>query len=369
MSRIRSLVIPLVLLIGFPVARADDAVESKKSFLPDTGQTLRYTPTYGEDADYIGDEPNFTENNDGTVTDRVTGLTWQKTDGGEMTWEQAQAYARSCQLAGHSDWRLPTSIELFSIMNHGKHGPAMDTGFFPKTDARYWWSDAVSVDDPSKVWVVNSGGGIGAHRKSETYSAGGDRPIHVRCVRGDSTLGAGPVLVDNADGTVTDKRTGLIWQQIGREQPLSWDQAVGYCDRLELAGRDDWRLPNIKELRSLSDDRRSNPSLDPAFFPSSTSDFYWSSTSQGNRPERAWYVDLTTGLVTYADKTERFRLLAVTDDRSTAGTRDKSNIRPPDEARQPPPTGRRRPEAGQAGGGQGRPNDRGDRPRRTVQRP
>lgn len=368
-TRQRLVSLPIMLLILLHHADANDATKPQATLFPDTGQTLRYTPTYGEDADYIGDEPSFVVNNDGTVTDKLTNLTWQQTDGGEMTWEQAQAYAKACRIGGHADWRLPTSIELFGIMNHGKHGPAMDTRFFPRSDARYWWSDAARADDRSKVWVVNTGGGIGAHAKSETYSAGGDRPIHVRCVRGNATLGAGPVLVDNGDGTVSDQRTGLLWQKIQVDQTMTWEEAIGFCEGLTLGGRDDWRLPNIKELRSLSDDRIANPSLDTAFFPKAASDFYWSSTTLGNRPERAWYVDFTTGLVTYSDKVERLLVLAVTDNRSTPGTRDKSNIQPPPETRQPPPENRRRPEAQPPGGGRGKPNDRANRPRRNGERP
>ena len=57
--------------------------------LPDTGQTTTYTTTSGEDADFIINPPSFTLNGDGPVTDNNTGLMWQQTDGGEMTWEQA----------------------------------------------------------------------------------------------------------------------------------------------------------------------------------------------------------------------------------------------------------------------------------------
>lgn len=85
------------------------------------------------------------DNGDGTVTDQVTGLMWQQTDGGEMTWERAQEYARQLRLGGHREWRLPASMELFSILDHGKHGPAMDTDYFTRTEARYWWTDSQLV--------------------------------------------------------------------------------------------------------------------------------------------------------------------------------------------------------------------------------
>jgi len=317
-------VLVAILVATIAQAQVADSRPDKITALPDTGQSVRYTKTFGEDADFEGVSPKYVDNQDDTISDQVTGLMWQKTDGGEMTWESAQRYAQDCRLGGHRDWRLPTSIELFSIMDHGKHGPAMDPEFFTKTQARYWWSNATRADDKSKVWVVNTGGGIGAHAKSETISAGGDRPIHVRCVRGVSQLGAGPVLQENSDGTVFDRRTGLTWIALGATTAMTWEDALEYCSKLNHAGKNDWRLPNIKELRSLSDDRMIRPSIDPKFFPDAKAKFYWSSTSQSNRPERAWYVDFTTGLVTYADKTQACEVLAVRDETSVASSREKS---------------------------------------------
>lgn len=318
------------LLCWFALPLAADAqpntkldIQASTSKLPDTGQTIHFTQTFGEDSDFVGHQPKFVDNGNGTVTDQVTGLIWQKTDGGEMTWERAQSFASELKLGGHDDWRLPNSIELFSIMNHGKHGPAMDTDFFTRSEARYWWTDSPRADDPSKVWVVNTGGGIGAHAKKETISAGGERPIHVRCVRGQCPFGPGPRLLDNADGTVTDQRTGLVWQKLGSEKEMSWNEALDFCDKLKLAGHSDWRLPNIKELRSLSNDQLVQPSLDKALFPQAQAEVYWSSTTQSNRPERAWFVDFETGLVSYSDKTEPSMVLAVRGGQATPTARDK----------------------------------------------
>ena len=240
-----------------------------------------------------------------------------------MIWEQAQRYASELQLGGYSDWRLPNSLELFSIMNHGRSGPAMDTAYFPRTEARYWWTDTTRADDATRVWVVNTGGGIGAHPLSEAISAGGDRPMHVRCVRGDSPFATGPRLHDNGDGTVTDQQTSLTWQKLQSQEPMAWEDALGYCAELRLGDRKDWRLPNIKELRSISDDRRTQPSLDSAFFPHAHPAYYWSSTSQSNQPERAWFVDFSTGLVSYSEKSDRFLVFAVCGGEIKAGPQAK----------------------------------------------
>ena len=50
----------------------------------------------------------------------------------------------------------------------------------------------------------------------------------------------------NSDGTVTDNRTGLIWQQ-GETPPMTWEDALKYARSTSLAGHSDWRLPKINE--------------------------------------------------------------------------------------------------------------------------
>jgi hypothetical protein len=102
------------------------------SRVPDTGQTTSYTLTKGEDADFNINPPSYTDNENGTITDNVTGLIWQKTDGGEMTFENASAYCLSLNLGGYSDCRLPTCVELYSINRYDKVNPAMNTLYFTK---------------------------------------------------------------------------------------------------------------------------------------------------------------------------------------------------------------------------------------------
>jgi hypothetical protein len=61
-----------------------------------------------------------------------------------------------------------------------------------------------------------------------------------------------PSYTNNGDGTVTDNRTGLVWQRVN-SAAMVWTSAASYCDSLVLGGQSDWRLPNIKELYSLID--------------------------------------------------------------------------------------------------------------------
>lgn len=95
---------------------------------------------------------------------------------------------------------------------------------------------------------------------------------------------------DNGDGTITDLNTGLIWQKTPNFERMTYDQAVEYCESLNIGGYDDWRMPTIKELYSLADfdgelipKGSSTPYIDTDYF-----DFqydrmlfagqYWSST-------------------------------------------------------------------------------------------
>ncbi|WP_282054169.1 DUF1566 domain-containing protein [Maribacter luteus] len=71
---------------------------------------------------------------------------------------------------------------------------------------------------------------------------------------------------DNGDGTVTDNNTGLMWQQVPSSDDYSWADAVTYCDNLELSGYDDWRMPTLKELFSISDFSSGWPYLDTGYF-------------------------------------------------------------------------------------------------------
>lgn len=292
--------------------------------LPDTGQNKSYTDVFGEDSDYTINPMFFLEKGDGTILDTVTGLQWQKTDGGEMTIENAEKYCDTLTLAGYQDWRLPSPVEAFSILNHQNSNPAINTQVFTKTVAEYWWTNTYQNGDNTKVWVVNSGGGIGNHPKSETVSAGGTKRYHVRAVRDAET----PELIkerftDNNDDTVTDNLTGLQWYKSITASPFDWEQALSYAENLEASSYGDWRLPNIKELQSIHNSSKTSPALFTDFFTSVGVEKIWSSTSLANQPTKAWFFDTRYGITSYELKSESFRLLCVRNKQMTTGIVEK----------------------------------------------
>lgn len=92
---------------------------------------------------------NFTDNGDGTVTDNATGLMWQQVDNGNTyDWPAALAYASESEVAGYSDWRLPNTKELQSIVDYEKTTfPAIDETFFSCTDDDSWfWTSTTQGD-------------------------------------------------------------------------------------------------------------------------------------------------------------------------------------------------------------------------------
>ncbi len=280
-------------------------------FLSGTGQTQKFTTTYGEDADHTMYAPFYVDNGNGTITDTVTGLMWQKTDGGEMTIDSAIRYCNTLTLAGYNDWHLPRPHELFSLNNLQRVNPALDS-VFTLSNAQYWWSNRRQVNDSVNVWCTNAGGGIGNKPDTETISAGGTKSYHVRAVRYPVVPDTiAEHFTDNGNGTITDNLTNLIWQKSPYTDSLTWENALTYSDSLTLLGDTDWRLPNIKELESLNDETLISPSLNRTVFNVTASSQYWSSTSLPNFPTKAWYLDTRFGITTYNPKTNKLNVLCV----------------------------------------------------------
>ncbi|TXR53891.1 DUF1566 domain-containing protein [Reinekea thalattae] len=99
---------------------------------------------------------DYVDNGDETVTDQSTGLMWAKNDSGEtMDWVEALEYAENSELAGYSDWRLPNSKELQSLVDYEKQSfPAINTDVFNVSldsfdsveDAYYFWTSTTQGD-------------------------------------------------------------------------------------------------------------------------------------------------------------------------------------------------------------------------------
>jgi hypothetical protein len=280
--------------------------------LPDTGENQGYTVTFGEDNDYLIYSPFFVDNGDGTVSDTITGLMWQKTDGGEMTIESAITYCDTLSLAGNTDWRLPNAIEAYSILNHQFANPSLDPQVFSYSIAEYWWTSESQANDSTKIWVTNAGGGIGNHPKNETISAGGSKRFHVRAVRSEWTGNLWIYRFEiQTSGAILDHFTQLEWNPNPSADSITWEEALSYAESANALGYEDWRLPNIKELQSLNDEQLINPSVDPIYFPDFGNQKFWSSTSLPNQSVQAWFFETHFGITSHANKTGKNKVLLV----------------------------------------------------------
>jgi hypothetical protein len=93
-------------------------------------------------------------------------------------------------------------------------------------------------------------------------------------------------------GVVCDQVTRLLWQrEVDSTAIPTQDEAVAYCEALELAGYDDWRLPTRIELASLLDHSQT-PSLSAEAFPATPQSLFWTSSRYGTQ---AWAISFQAG--------------------------------------------------------------------------
>lgn len=316
-----------IVLFGVQLVCAQPVMKTMKR-LPDTGETTSYTITFGEDNDYTINAPYFTILPSGVVLDTVTGLMWQQVDAGEMTIDRAIVYCDTLSLAGFTNWRLPSAHEAFSILNHQYANPSLLTSVFPVSPAEYWWTADRQYNDTNKIWATNSGGGIGNHLKTETISAGGTKRFYVRAVRDVvNPITLANAFTDNGNQTITDNLTQLVWQKNPRIDSMTWEDALHYADTFQLAGYTDWRLPNIKELQSINDEKKGSPSINKTYFPTVITGKYFSSTTLPNQTSKAWYLNTQYGITTYQDKTVKLNVILVRGDgTTTTGIKNLENI-------------------------------------------
>lgn len=232
---------------------------------------------------------SFQQKSPGVVLQTATGLEWQQgVSPAQMTWPAAFSYCSGLALDG-GGWRLPTLIELLAIVDYTQSNPTIPPTVFtdlPAVDRL--WSASGNVGAPEDAWTVGRRGDSGT--SSHWMGIPTNR---VRCVRAGS-VAAHQGYVLTAD-TVTDPRTGLVWQRNDDGQRRNWIGAMSDCSGLTLAGGG-WRLPTVSELATIVDVRRRAPAIDTAAFPGALNDHYWSSSPDAAYATTGvWEVDFSDG--------------------------------------------------------------------------
>jgi len=281
---------------------------------PSSGQSF-----YGQDASYSGNQPSYTDNGDGTVSDNVTGLMWQQEMGDKITYSAAFSTAGAMTLGGHSDWRVPSIKELYSlilfsgrVLGENAMDMFIDTIYFEQPigavslgereiDAQTWssteYAGLTMVGDETVFGVNFVDGRIKGYPKFSPPASSNGATMYFRMVRGNTSYGINN-LSDNNDGTISDSSTGLMWQQNDDGITRDWQDALVYAEGLTLNGYSDWRLPNAKELQSIVDytrcpDVTNSASIDPLFGATSFNDpdgdpgqygYYWTGSPHKDGP-------------------------------------------------------------------------------------
>ncbi|MCX7824901.1 MAG: DUF1566 domain-containing protein [Verrucomicrobiae bacterium] len=334
-------------------AGAADTAPARPYVIVGTGQTGFYSdtaplraapksgePFYGQDACHPGPQPAYRDNGDGTVSDLHTGLMWVQSRGEKVTWDAAVAGAKTCRIGGHSDWRMPTIKELYSLINFNggfdfhagaaRSKPYLDTKYFRfaygdeskgerAIDCQDWSATqyvSTTMNGNATVFGVNfADGRIKGYPKAPRRPGGGaalPKLLYVRYVRSNPAYGKNDFR-DNGDGTITDRATGLMWSKADSTVGMNWQAALAWVQKKNAEkhlGYSDWRLPNAKELQSIADYTRApavtrSPAIDPVFQTTTLGDgdypFFWSGTTHLDGPREhqgrdAVYVCFGRGL-------------------------------------------------------------------------
>lgn len=172
----------------------------------------------------------FTDNGDGTVTDTVTGLMWDKCSWGQSndadcsggaasthTWAQALGVAVAANGAnykGRNDWRLPNRNELESLVKIDAFNPAIDTAAFPNTVNSFYWSSTNYAPGPAEAWFVYFYyGGTNYDVKASNY--------YVRLVRSGQSFDSFDAQDTTPDAFTFTAQTGVALSSVATSNTIT----------------------------------------------------------------------------------------------------------------------------------------------------
>lgn len=280
---------------------------------------------YGQDAEYNGNEPSYKDNDNGTISDNVTGLMWQK-GYKTLTYKEAlEELERLNKEDKYNDWRLPSIKQLYSLIDFRGEDPSgimmggVSHDEIPFINEEYFdfeygsngeriidtqlLSDTLYTGLTMRGDITVFGLNVADGRIKGypmTMPGGKDKAYTVRFVRGNEEYGINKFR-DNEDGTITDEATGLMWSASDSGVAMSWEEAFDYVAKLNeenYLGYSDWKMPDAKELQSIVDYTKSpqttsSPAIDDMFDVTKITveegvqdyPFYFTSTTHKNSSE------------------------------------------------------------------------------------
>jgi hypothetical protein len=240
---------------------------------------------------------SYTDLGNGAVRDNVTCLVWEKANPSTQgTWQASVdrcAALGTSSYAGFNDWRLPTRMEMASLIDPTLGRTAYASPPFTTTSGAYatgsyWWETIQGINGANLAWGYGANG-----MTSNAYSLAGTNFV-TRCVRGNGTGEAPNALaVEPANhytvvsGETTDNYTGLVWQSGFSPPPtMAWADAPAYCASLTLNGHTGFRVPTLGELSSTVNEARVGNAVVLSAFPGTPngckdpSYWFWAAESQ-----------------------------------------------------------------------------------------
>ncbi len=271
---------------------------------------------------------------DTIVSDQLTGLLWTKQGSLSefpLSWSEVLDFVKKMNTAGtygYSDWRLPNRRELFSLINHSNINPSLAQNTFLNAFSGYYWTSTTCCRLPSQAWYIHLGGArvfkgmkhgsymVWPVRSGKASLTGVFQTGQTLCY--DDVGNISDCHLSGQDGallsgiqwprprfesigeTVLDQMTGLIWACNANlpEKPLNWMEAlnaVKVINSKRYGGFQDWRLPNIRELESLTCMGTHSPALPREHPFQQVKQFYWSSTTSQYETTYAWVLYLQDG--------------------------------------------------------------------------
>lgn len=277
----------------------------------------------------------FADNGDGTVTDKVLGLMWQKESPERKSYNDVMEMLKDFELAGYRDWRLPTISELGTIFNEDYEGKSWYyEDFFKHENLKPPILQHITSNlfKGTYVWVTNFNFGY------DGYYAEKFIPLCYRLVRSVNAQNSsfhipfsGQDKIFSAEGKVMGERkdcvcvsaldfdnyvlsdnTGIAYEKNYKDETCTFSEAKEHIKRLNeqnYGGRSDWRLPTVDELRFCVDYSKKNSAAFDIFNGSIKPEFYW--TSDETVANRSWAVYFGYGCAVPVEEEQLCRCMAV----------------------------------------------------------